>query len=213
MHAACRHCLGVPTQVTSFSFTIFLGIEAGILCTVGVSILLVVKHTTLPMISVLGRVGNTTRYRSCEDKAESGNGNGENAHGGGAHRNSVSGSLARVGALLGISGADAGRGRSRTLPPHGGKGDGRGALEEDEEIKPVEGVLLVKLDSRMFFANANSLTDLLRRLEQLGSMTVHPSETNVMPPIAAVCFNMKHVPSIDASAVQVFYEVCHEYHL
>lgn len=43
--------------------TIFLGVELGLIISLGVSIFFIIKHTTYPLITLLGRIPGTTQYK------------------------------------------------------------------------------------------------------------------------------------------------------
>jgi MFS superfamily sulfate permease-like transporter len=44
-------------------FTMFLGVETGIIITLGISLLMVLKHTTVPQLSILGRIPGTNKFK------------------------------------------------------------------------------------------------------------------------------------------------------
>eukprot|EP01135_Chromosphaera_perkinsii_P010566 Nk52_evm4s2171 gene=Nk52_evmTU4s2171 len=133
----------------TFLITIFVGVDTGILMSVLISLLFVLKHTTLPKVSLLGRVGNTDKYRD---------------------------------------------------------------VREFPEADIIEGVLALKLEESLYFANAAQIKDVLRRVENLGSFGIHPSEKMTVPKIKHVIFDMRGVPYMDASALQIVYEIVESYH-
>ncbi|CAG8540261.1 15966_t:CDS:2 [Gigaspora rosea] len=55
----------------TFFITIFVSIEYGTLIAVALSLVLVVKHTTYPRISILGRMGNTNKFKPIKDFPDS----------------------------------------------------------------------------------------------------------------------------------------------
>ncbi|CAG8661407.1 15592_t:CDS:2, partial [Dentiscutata heterogama] len=55
----------------TFFITIFVSIEYGTLISVALSLVLVVKHTTYPRIAILGRIGNTNKFKPIKDFPDS----------------------------------------------------------------------------------------------------------------------------------------------
>jgi MFS superfamily sulfate permease-like transporter len=80
-----------------------------------------------------------------------------------------------------------------------------------EFIEHTNDVLIVRIEEPLFFANTGQLKDRLRRLEQFGDMSVHPSESPRIHPISHVVFDVGNMPEIDASAVQILLEVVDAY--
>ncbi|KAF7726540.1 hypothetical protein EC973_008671 [Apophysomyces ossiformis] len=86
-------------------------------------------------------------------------------------------------------------------------------IEEDpDEIEHLEDVLIVRIEEPLFFANTGQLKDRLRRLEQFGDMTTHPSESPRRRESSYTIFDVGSMPSIDASAVQIMKEIVEAYH-
>jgi MFS superfamily sulfate permease-like transporter len=56
------------------------------------------------------------------------------------------------------------------------------------------------------------LKDRLRRLEQFGDMSIHPSESPRLGKLSYMIFDVDNMPYIDASAVQILYEIVEAYH-
>lgn len=50
-------------SIVTLLLTIFLGIELGLVISLGISVLFIIKHTTYPQITLLGRVKDTIQYR------------------------------------------------------------------------------------------------------------------------------------------------------
>ncbi|PKY55935.1 hypothetical protein RhiirA4_410884 [Rhizophagus irregularis] len=76
----------------------------------------------------------------------------------------------------------------------------------------VEGVLFVRISEPLYFANTGQLKDRLRRLEEFGDMSVHPSGEARVPQIENVIFDIETMEDIDASAVQILLEIIVAYH-
>ncbi|CAJ0768106.1 8031_t:CDS:2 [Entrophospora sp. SA101] len=82
-----------------------------------------------------------------------------------------------------------------------------------DQAEHVEGVLVIKISEPLYFANTGQLKDRLRRLEEFGDMSVHPSEDARMSPVRNVIFDIETMEGIDASAVQILFEIVEAYHL
>ena len=67
-------------------------------------------------------------------------------------------------------------------------------------------MLVVRIAEPLYFANTGQLKDRLRRLEEFGDMSVHPSEAARMSPIENVIFDIETMEDIDAR--QVLYIIC-----
>lgn len=62
----------------------------------------------------------------------------------------------------------------------------------------IDGVLIVKVEEALYFANTGQLKDRLHRLEVFGDMSVHPSEEARLNPVSHVIFDVENMPSLDA---------------
>ncbi|CAG8590868.1 10993_t:CDS:2 [Funneliformis mosseae] len=133
----------------TFLSTIFISTEYGTLISVALSLLLVVKHSTYPRITLLGKIGETDKFKPIKD-----------------------------------------------FP---------------DQAEHVEGVLVVRIAEPLYFANTGQLKDRLRRLEEFGDMSVHPSEEARMSPIENVIFDIETMEEVDASAAQILLEIVESY--
>eukprot|EP00053_Salpingoeca_punica_P017871 m.173014 g.173014 ORF g.173014 m.173014 type:complete len:685 (+) comp17309_c0_seq2:265-2319(+) len=84
-------------------------------------------------------------------------------------------------------------------------------LAEDPSAVKVDGLLIVKIEQGLHFANSGQLKDLLRRIEQLGDIHAHPSEEPMIPSIRSVIFDFKDVSQMDVCAVQILTEIVSDY--
>ncbi|CAG8551201.1 1531_t:CDS:2 [Ambispora leptoticha] len=132
-----------------FFVTIFVSIEYGTLISIALSLVLVVKHSTYPRITILGRVGSSNRFKRIKD-----------------------------------------------FP---------------EQAVHIKGVLVVKIEEPLYFANTGQLKDRLRRLEEFGDMNVHPSEEARMSPVKNVIFDIETMENLDASAALILVEIVEAY--
>lgn len=70
--------------------------------------------------------------------------------------------------------------------------------DDPNEIEHLEDVLIVRVEEPLFFANTGQLKDRLRRLEQFGDMSIHPSETPRLSDSSYIIFDVGSMPYIDA---------------
>jgi MFS superfamily sulfate permease-like transporter len=164
----------------TFCTTLFISIEAGILLSIALSLLLVVKDVAVPRITVLGRVRNnltrldlTSRNHSPEPQP---------------HQRSESVATAKY-----ISVVDF---------PHITE-----CVSED-----TSGVVVVRIDEPLHFANTGELRERLSRAERFGNFSAHPSEQpRRRAPLNHIVFDMRHMHQIDASAMQILSEIVTHY--
>ncbi|KAI8994936.1 sulfate transporter family-domain-containing protein [Pilobolus umbonatus] len=137
-------------SVTFFA-TIMISLEFGTLIAVSLSLLLTIKQTSYPRISIMGRVrGTNNQFKAIQD--------------------------------------------------------------DPDVVEHLEDVLIIRIDEPLFFANTGQLKDRLRRLEQFGDMSIHPSESPRLGQLSYIIFDVDNMPNIDASAVQILYEIVEAYH-
>ncbi|KAF9155584.1 hypothetical protein BG015_009367 [Linnemannia schmuckeri] len=135
----------------TFFATITVSVEAGTLIAIALSFLLVIKTSTYPRITIMGRMpGAKGKFRPIKD-------------------------------YPGIA-------------------------------EHIDGVLIVKVEEGLYFANTGQLKDRLHRLEVFGDMSVHPSEEARLNPVDHVIFDVENMPSLDASAAQILLEIVDAYH-
>ncbi|KAI8079030.1 sulfate transporter family-domain-containing protein [Gilbertella persicaria] len=137
--------------LVTFFATIIISLEFGTLLAVTLSLLLTIKETSYPRISIMGRVkGTHNKFRPIQD--------------------------------------------------------------DPNVVEHLEDVLIVRIDEPLFFANTGQLKDRLRRLEQFGDMSIHPSESPRLGSLSYMIFDVDNMPYIDASAIQILYEIVEAYH-
>ncbi|KAF7350960.1 Sulfate anion transporter [Mycena sanguinolenta] len=83
--------------------------------------------------------------------------------------------------------------------------------ENPEAEEDVSGALIVRIRENLDFANTAQLKERLRRLELYGLNKSHPSEEPRRQQATVLVFHMADVETCDASAVEMFYELCEEY--
>ncbi|CAO3648080.1 unnamed protein product [Mucor hiemalis] len=136
--------------LVTFFATIIISLEFGTLLAVTLSLLLTIRETSYPRISIMGRVkGSDNKFKPIQD--------------------------------------------------------------DPTEIEHLQDVLIVRIEEALFFANTGQLKDRLRRLEMFGDMSIHPSESPRRSESLYTIFDVSSMPSIDASAIQIFYEIVEAY--
>ncbi|KAJ2841801.1 hypothetical protein GGI22_007768, partial [Coemansia erecta] len=83
--------------------------------------------------------------------------------------------------------------------------------DQDPRTQHAEGVLIVRVEEPLYFANAGQLHARLNRLEMYGDLSVHPSEAPRMKPTRAVVFDLVGMADIDGSALEILLNIVHEY--
>ncbi|KAJ2609038.1 hypothetical protein H4S08_004219 [Coemansia sp. RSA 1365] len=92
-----------------------------------------------------------------------------------------------------------------------GSQDSSGDLSTNAQAQHVEGVLIVRIEEPLYFANAGQLHARLNRMEMYGDMRTHPSEAPRMNPTRAVVFDLVGMSAIDGSALEILLNIVHEY--
>ncbi|KAJ1984812.1 hypothetical protein H4R34_000432 [Dimargaris verticillata] len=133
-----------------FVATMVVSIEIGIFLAVILSIVLVIKKSTVPRITILGRKSGT-------------------------------------------------RDQFAPIP------------DSPDVVEHIEGVLMVRIEEPLSFANTGQLQARLKRLELFGDMNTHPSEDARLPPAQAVIFDVEQMPAVDASALAILKEIAVSY--
>jgi MFS superfamily sulfate permease-like transporter len=143
-----RAWMDIFLLLATFFITLTLGLDLGILISVCVSILMVLKHTTFPHIAILGKN--------------------------------------QAGEFVDV--------------------------RYDKEALVIPGVVIVRIDERLYFANIEQIKDMFKRIEQFGKHTAHPTDTKEETPVKAIVVNARNISKMDASAIHTFYEMMQEYH-
>eukprot|EP00053_Salpingoeca_punica_P016240 m.152168 g.152168 ORF g.152168 m.152168 type:complete len:739 (-) comp16914_c0_seq1:263-2479(-) len=106
--------------------------------------------------------------------------------------------------------------KESTLPHLTILGDRGGETEYDDEFEATPtkrgGAIIIRFDGPLNFANTGQLRDLLRRVEMLGNLNIHPSlAPDLPPPIQAVVFDLTGTYYVDPSAGQILTEIAQDY--
>lgn len=171
----------------TFFTTVIFGIELGTLVSVALSLLLVIKQTTMLRLSAIGR------FR-VPDPSSPGGWRWK-------YRPMPSGS---------ISGEKETNGRERKrmerdaspVRPISGR------TPENEPIEPIPDILAVRIEEDLFFGNCGQLRDRLHRLETYGSLVAHPGSEPcpISEPRAAV-LDLEGCFWVDAGSARALLEI------
>jgi len=76
----------------------------------------------------------------------------------------------------------------------------------------IPGILIIRVEEPLYFANIEQIKEMFHRIEKLGSHLAHPSEKRTsLAPVKAVIVHAKNMQEVDPSAIQVFYEMLEDY--
>jgi len=142
-----RAWIEILLLITTFLATLVLGVDIGIFVSIGISLLMVVKHTSLPHIALLGKL------------------------------------------------------------PEGNYVDIQ--LYKKAEIYP--GIVIIRVDESLYFANIEKIKDMFKRIETFGSHLAHPTDKKEEEPTRAIIIHAKNIVKMDASAIQVVWEMIEDY--
>ncbi|KAJ1857664.1 hypothetical protein LPJ73_002012 [Coemansia sp. RSA 2703] len=164
--------------------SVVASVETGILLAVVISLVMVIKRSNMPRIKLLGRSTH----------------NDHEFH-------PIDGIVPQQALSRHLSFSGIGE-HSRTPESNDASSD---EGEGETRVQHVEGVLIVRVDEPLYFANAGQLHARLNRLELYGDMRVHPSEDPRMKPTRAVIFDLIGMSDIDGSALEILLNIVREY--
>jgi len=80
------------------------------------------------------------------------------------------------------------------------------------EAKTIPGVIIVRIEESLTFANIGQIKQMFTRLEGLGSHKIHPADKVFkVAPLKGIIIDAKNIPHIDPSALQILVEMCEDY--
>lgn len=145
-----RQWIDASLFVSMTIVTVILGIDVGVLYAFACCLLLMVRHTTLPGVTILGRVTDGDAFSDV-----------------------------------------------RTLQ----RGD-----------RPVQGMIIYKIEGPLHFANSAKLLESTRRFEYYGEVHTHPSAELAPIALRHVLFDFSSVSTIDSTAAQMLMDIIAHYH-
>jgi len=134
--------------VFTFLMTVIVGVDLGIFIGMGISLLLVVRHTSFPRVSLMG-----------QDE------------------------------------------------------DGKWKDAAEPKTKPIDGLIVVRIEEALYFANIEQIKDMFKRIEMFGRQDAHFADETKKGgvPTKAIIIHAKNIQDMDASAMQVMVEMIHDY--
>lgn len=81
------------------------------------------------------------------------------------------------------------------------------------ETNVYPGILIVKIEDPLYFANISQVKTLLLRIERLGDIKAHPADQENPQSLHTIIIHASNIPSMDASAIQLIEELVHDYKL
>ncbi|KAJ2291040.1 hypothetical protein IW141_002911 [Coemansia sp. RSA 355] len=165
-------------------------VETGILLAVIISLVMVIKRSNMPRIKLLGRSTENDNDFYPIDGAPP----------------AAPGTLRRL--SFGSSSSNDSQDESG---PQSRDNSSSGSLSADTQAQHIDGVLVVRIEEPLYFANAGQLHARLNRMEMYGDMRTHPSEAPRMNPTRAVVFDLVGMSDIDGSALEILLGIVHEY--
>ncbi|KAJ2718805.1 hypothetical protein GGI07_005581 [Coemansia sp. Benny D115] len=172
--------------------SVVASVETGILLAVVISLVMVIKRSNMPRIKLLGRsTANEQEFHPIDGVVPRTTSN--------SRRDSF-GSI-----------SDIPRSSNMDADTEALESDAEQSIENETPVQHIEGVLIVRVDEPLYFANAGQLHARLNRLELYGDMRVHPSEDPRMKPTRAVVFDLIGMSEIDGSALEILLNIVREY--
>ncbi|KAJ2369806.1 hypothetical protein H4S02_000295 [Coemansia sp. RSA 2611] len=162
-------------------------VETGILLAVVISLIMVIKRSNMPRIKLLGRsMENDNDFYPIDGAPP-------------PSRN----------LLRRLSFGSSTDSQDDEAPSRGAGSNN--SLSTDAQARHIDGVLIVRIEEPLYFANAGQLHARLNRMEMYGDMRTHPSEAPRMSPTRAVVFDLIGMSDIDGSALEILLGIVHEY--
>jgi high affinity sulfate transporter 1 len=75
----------------------------------------------------------------------------------------------------------------------------------------VPGVIIVRIDEALYFANIGPIKEMLSRIERLGSHKAHPTDLSSLPPLSAIIIDARNIFELDPSAIQILRDMVEDY--
>lgn len=133
--------------LATFFITVVLGVELGITISLAISVLWIIKKTSLPHLAILGKMPNTNKFKD---------------------------------------------------------------ISQFTQAKPIEGVLLLRIEESLYFANIGKIKDMFARIERFGSTDAGASEPT-LPPLQAIIIDARNIQDMDASAIATLTDMVADY--
>ena len=183
-----------------FLVTLAASVETGVMFMLGVSVILVLRHSTKPRFTLMGRVVEKNRdlEHGAQDHVEK-----ADVHNVQVDVNDVKADGAVENDEKGLSnGIDATNNdvheEARVLPAFKALPKFK-PLSEYPHAERLDQILMITLHEPLFFGNTSQLEARLQRLERLGDVGLHPSEpSRLRKPVKHIILDLENVIDIDA---------------
>jgi len=84
-------------------------------------------------------------------------------------------------------------------------------MDQFPEAVAIPGMMLLGIEETLTFTNVNMLKEMMWRLEQLGKISAHPTDPFTSNRINFIVLDVKNVPTVDPSAIQILVEMVGHY--
>jgi len=74
-----------------------------------------------------------------------------------------------------------------------------------------DGILVVRIEERLYFSNVEIVKDMLHRIETYGSQTAHPTDEKISTKLKCIIIHAANILDMDARSLQVFLEMSQDY--
>jgi len=81
----------------------------------------------------------------------------------------------------------------------------------DRNAKIVQGIVIVRIDESLYFANMEQIKEMFKRIENFGSHFAHPTDKKEVYPVRAIIVHAKNITEMDASAMRILWEMMEDY--
>jgi len=81
----------------------------------------------------------------------------------------------------------------------------------DRNANIVPGIVIVRIDESLYFANMEQIKDMFKRIETFGTHFAHPTDKKGDDPVRAIIVHSKNIVDMDASAIRILWEMMVEY--
>jgi len=86
---------------------------------------------------------------------------------------------------------------------------------KDDKLNPnieyIDGLLIVRIEEPLYFANIEMIKGMLGKLERYGSHIAHPTDNKSVSPLWAIVIHARNISDMDSSATQVMAEMMQDY--
>jgi MFS superfamily sulfate permease-like transporter len=85
-------------------------------------------------------------------------------------------------------------------------------IKQVAEARVIPGILIVRIEEALYFANVEMIKQMLSRIERVGNPKAHPGDKRRGWTLHSIIIHSRNIPDMDASAIQVLAEMVEKYH-